>query len=378
MRKKRDITKLEKIDMRKVGADAQYVIRRKTIDLLNQGYNGCQIAKMLGVSTTFVYKIRDLNKKNDLEGLKLKQRGRKKGAKRILTPDQEEKIQQIILNTYPEDHGSDDCLWTRKNTSAMILETYNVQLKLSTMGDYLRRWGYSAQRPIRRNIKQDNEKIQKWVSEEFPLIKAKAKDEGAIIFFGDETNIRNTTAYARGYAPKNNPPKIKVSCDKTPKINMISAVANDGTLRFMLYKGNMNSSICIDFLRRLIYDRYRNPMYKKVFLILDNLSVHISQDVKVWVERHKYMIEIFYLPTYAPEYNPDENINSSLKRAIGAKKIAKTEKELEYNVRLRMMGYRKNSDLVKGCFGMKTTQYAASPEYLEKITPKTNNDQGTS
>ena len=63
-------------------------------------------------------------------------------------------------------------------------------------------------------------------------------------------------------------------------------------------------------------------MYKKVFLILDNLSVHISKDVKEWIKKHKDAIEIFYLPAYAPEYNPDENINSSLKRVLSMKKLA--------------------------------------------------------
>ena len=374
MKKKKDITEAEKIDMREIGATAQYVIRRKAVDLLNQGYNGNRVAKMLGVSSTFVYNTRDLYEEYGLEGLKLKPRGRKKGEKRILTSEQEVQIQQTILNTTPEEHGFDDCLWTRKNISRMILENHNVKLKLSTIGYYLQRWGYSSQRPVKRNIKQDQKEIEKWKNETFPSIKKRSKNEGAIIFFGDETSIRNTTAYMRGYAPKNNPPMVKVSCDKTPKINMVSAVANDGTLRFMLHRGNMNSSKCIDFLRRVIYDRFRKPLYKKVFLILDNLSAHISKAVKDWVEQHKNVIEIFYLPKYAPEYNPDENLNSSLKRVIGMKKVAKTADELEHNVRVRMMDYKRKPELIKGCFGVKTTQYAASPEYLEKINSKINKE----
>jgi len=69
----------------------------------------------------------------------------------------------------------------------------------------------------------------------------------------------------------------------------------------------MNADKLIDFMRRLVHDAN-----KKVFLILNNLRVHHSKKVTAWLEKHKAEIEVFYIPPYAPEYNPNELLNSDL------------------------------------------------------------------
>ena len=131
----------------------------------------------------------------------------------------------------------------------------------------------------------------------------------------------------RGYAPKGKTPVVKVESQKF-KVNMLSAISKRGKLRFMLYKDNMNAEKLIDFMGRLIRD-----VNKKVFLVLDNLRVHHSKKVQEWLDKHKDRIEVFYLPPYAPEYNPDELVNSDLKRGVGSYASAQSEEELNNNVR---------------------------------------------
>ena len=99
---------------------------------------------------------------------------------------------------------------------------------------------------------------------------------------------------------------------------MIAAVSNRGLMRFKLYKGALNVAIFIDFMKRLIKDAKQ-----KVFLIVDNLRVHHAKAVQDWLARHKDEIEIFYLPAYAPEHNPDEYLNNDLKQTIKNKPRAK-------------------------------------------------------
>jgi transposase len=135
---------------------------------------------------------------------------------------------------------------------------------------------------------------------------------------------------------------------------MLSALSNRGKLRFMLYKDNMNSDKLIDFMRRLVHESK-----KKVFLILDNLRVHHSTKVAKWLEKHKAEIEVFYLPPYAPEYNPDELLNSDLKRGIGKCSSPNSEEELEHNVRSHLKSVQLLPEKIKGFFGSKTTSYAA-------------------
>ena len=95
---------------------------------------------------------------------------------------------------------------------------------------------------------------------------------------------------------------------------MISTVTNQGKTRWMIIGDAFTSDKLIEFLEALVKDAG-----KKVFLILDNLRVHHSKPVKIWLEENKEKIEVFYLPSYSPELNPDERLNADLKHEISSK-----------------------------------------------------------
>ena len=97
-----------------------------------------------------------------------------------------------------------------------------VTMPVRTVGEYLKRWGFTVQRPMKQAMNQKPEQVQTWLKETYPLIHKAAKEEGAEIFWGDETAIQNESNYARGYAPKGKTPVLKVQTVKM-HINMISA-----------------------------------------------------------------------------------------------------------------------------------------------------------
>lgn len=341
------------INAKKLSAKEQYQIRLGIIRLWKKEKSDSEIAEIFNVSERHVRSVKKKYLKGGLSAIKPQTRGRKNGDKRILTPEQEKEIQQIIVDKTPDQLKFKECMWCRKNIAELIKEQYGVEIKPSTLGYYLERWGFSVQRPVKCAYKQDQTKIDEWLNKEFPGISKRAEKENAEIFFGDETNIQNTMKYLRGYAPKGKPPVVKIEAQKF-KINMLSAVSKRGKLRFMLYKDNMNSNNLIDFMRRLITDSK-----KKVFLILDNLRVHHSTKVTEWVEKHKDKIELFYLPPYAPEYNPDELVNSDLKRSVGQKISPHSADELEKNVRSHLRDLQNNSSKVAAFFNAEHTSYAA-------------------
>ena len=320
---------------------------------MEKGRSDSGIAEIFNVSERHVRSVKKKYKSGGLSSIKPKTRGRRAGEKRILTSDQEKEIQQIIIDKTPDQLKFKECMWSRKNIAALIKERFNVEVKPSILGYYLERWGFSVQRPVKRAYKQDQKKIDKWLNEEFSGITKRAQAENAEIFFGDETNIQNTTNYLRGYAPKGKTPVVRTEARKF-KVNMLSAVSKRGKLRFMLYKNNMNSDNLIDFMRRLISDSN-----KKVFLILDNLRVHHSMKVTEWVEKHKDKIELFYLLPYAPEYNPDELVNSDLKRSVGQKVSPRSPDELEKNVRSYLKCLQNNTLKISSFFNSSSTRYAA-------------------
>jgi transposase len=226
-------------------------------------------------------------------------------------------------------------------------------MPLSTMGYYLRKWGFSAQRPYKQNYKQNPAAVKKWLDEEYPKIKEQAANEDGEIFWGDEMGIQNESNYIKGYAPKGKTPLLKTGSDKL-RINMISAITNQGKLRFMCYEENMNQQKLIVFIKRLV-----KGSDKKVLLILDNLKVHHGKLVDEYSKGNKDRVEIFYLPAYAPERNPDEYLNGNLKRELAKKSYASDAGTLRSNTNAIMRKFQKNEPHVKSYFQNKYICYAS-------------------
>ena len=106
---------------------------------------------------------------------------------------------------------------------------------------------------------------------------------------------------------------------------MISAISRQGKVRYMMYQDTMNQQRLIRFLERLVRSSKR-----KVFLILDNLKVHHGKLVAAWLEKRKDKIEVFFLPPYAPEYNPDEYLNHALKLSVHSGQLPYTSEDISH------------------------------------------------
>ena len=342
----------EKTDARKIGIKGQINLRKVIVKNSKRGEAHDNINIQVGASRSHVYQpLKDYKEKGD-EAFKQKQRGRKEGEKRRLSAGQEREIKRLITDKTPEQLKFKECLWTRKGIRQLIKRKYGIEIADSTLGDYMKRWGFTVQRPVQRAYKQDGEKIDKWLNTEYPGITDKAKAESAEIYFGDETSIQNTANYMRGYAPKGKTPVVRKEAKKL-KINMISAVNKRGKMSFMLCRDNIDSGKIIDFMERLTKGQSR-----KIFLIVDNMKAHHSKKVSDWVSKNKEKIELFFLPPYAPEYNPDELLNSDIKRNAGAKQSPRTQEEMESNVSSRLDYLSCSPEIVSSFFQAPYTKYA--------------------
>lgn len=187
--------------------------------------------------------------------------------------------------------------------------------------------------------------------ETYPKIVEQAKTEDAVIMWGDETGINNQEYYVRGFSPKGVTTEIP-SYSKMEKINMISAIDNYGSCKFMCYESNMTQQLFIDFLERLIHEADR-----KVLFIVDNLKVHHGKIVKEWLEKHVSEIELFFTSPYSPEINPDEYLNHNLKQNIHSGIIPHTKEKIQEKVELFMRGLQKDADKVAAYFNHKKLAY---------------------
>ncbi|WP_226649599.1 IS630 family transposase, partial [Microbulbifer variabilis] len=200
---------------------------------------------------------------------------------------------------------------------------------------------------------QNPKAVKKWLEEDYPNIKRRAKREDAEIYWGDETGIHSDCQHERGYAAKGKTPFVRLNA-KHASLNMISAVTNQGTVRFQIYEGSMDADKLIDFLKRLIKTAGR-----KVYLILDNLRVHHARVVKAWLVEHEDEIEVFYLPSYSPELNPDEYLNCDLKAGVHSGMPARTREKLKSKVLSHMRMLQKKPARVASYFKHRSIKYAA-------------------
>ena len=344
---------MEKMDFRSVNSDTRKEIRKRAIILILKGTQKKKVAELFGVNQNTITNWAKRHNELGLKGLIDNKRGVKSEDKKLLSSKQEKLVQKMILDVMPDQLKLPYSLWTRKAVKELVEREFGVVMAINTMGDYLRSWGYSPQRPKKKAYEQCSKKVQKWLEQEYPNIKKRAKQEGADIHWGDETGVRNNSQHGRSYAPKGRTP-VKKSMAKRFSVNMISTVTNQGKVEFMIYSGSMNADRLIEFMQQLIKGKA-----KKTYLILDNLRVHHSKIVKKWAEENQSKIEIFHLPSYSPEKNPDEYLNCDLKYGLSEKPAPKNQKQLQNNVENHMRMLQQNQQRVIKYFNHKDIKYAA-------------------
>jgi transposase len=344
---------MENTDARKLNQQAQFELRKQVVRLRDKGMGAREISEITGISVPHISTIWQKYQRGGLDAIKPGVRGRRHGDHRQLSAPQEKALRKLLVDKTPDQLKLPFALWSRDAVRLTIKQQYHLDLPLRTISDYLKRWGFTPQKPIKRAYEQNPKAVQQWLETTYPVIAAKAKEEKAEIHWGDETGVQNDSYYARGFAPKGQTPIVRLNATKS-RVNMISSITNRGKVRFMLYGETMTSKVLIKFMSRLIKDAQT-----KVFLILDNLRVHHSKAVQAWREEHKEHIELFYLPSYSPELNPDEYLNADLKQRIRSGLISRTEKDLRKKTRSFMRTIQNRPYHVRNYFKHPIIAYAS-------------------
>lgn len=344
---------MRKFDLRRATESETLAIKMRAISMHKNGKKNTEIIECLGINKNSITNWIKAYKKQGKKGLVSKPRGIRQGENRLLNVSQENQVQKWITDKMPDQMKLPFGLWTRKAVQQLIMDQYKIKIAIRTVGDYLNRWGFTPQKPKKKAYEQNSKAVKKWLEEEYPAIEASAKKEDAEIHWGDETGVKNECQYGRSYAPKGKTP-TRTSMAKRLSMNMISTVTNQGKVRFMIYKGGMNSQMFIRFLSQLI-----KGATKKIYIIVDNLRVHHSKIVKSWIEGNSDRLAIYYLPSYSPEMNPDEYLNCDLKYGLSEKPSPRTEKELKSNVRSHMKTLQNRPCRVKKYFNHPSINYAA-------------------
>lgn len=196
----------------------------------------------------------NLCKKNGKKALAKDARGAKKYQNTLLTKSEENWIRKAIINKTPEQLQLPFMLWNRGSVQDLIKQKYYKILSLTTISRLLTKWNMTPQKPAFKSYKQQPQILKDWIDQEYPEIKSLAKREKAQIHWGDETSVSSREIIAKGYSVKGKTPILEIPSGRF-SVNMVSAIASRGDVRFMLFENYMSKELFIEFLRRLTKDQ---------------------------------------------------------------------------------------------------------------------------
>jgi len=340
-------------DFRKLGPVTQAELRRVAVAMVEGGKTRVEAAAAVGVNRRFVGEWVEAARRSGDAALEGGRRGRRPGEQKPLSPRQERRIRRLIADRCPDQLKLPFALWTREAVGALIERETGVRMSASALGRTLRAWDFTAQRPAHQATERREPEVRAWLRHEYPAVAARAKAEGAEIHWADETGLSNQANYGRSFAPKGKTPVLPRPAARVSQ-SMISSLTNRGTLRFMVYDGALTAATFLVFLRRLVQGAGR-----KLFVIVDNLRVHRAKRVTAWAKANAERIELFYLPPYAPERNPDEFLNDDVKQAMARQPVPRDKASLEAGLTSYMRGLQRRPAKVRAFFQAATVRYAA-------------------
>jgi len=341
-------------DARALSDDVLEALRLRAMRGCELGFTETELADLLGVCRETVCRWWSAYAAGGRDALPQERSGRPLGSGRVLTDAQAAHIQQLLRTYSPEEVGISAPLWNRRAVQDLIRQECDVPLAVRTVGLYLRRWGFTPKRPSRHSRDQDPEEVRHWLEETYPAIEARAAREQAEIHWCDEVGVAADAHPARGYAPQGEQATIEVP-DRHIRANQISTITNTGQVRFMTYLGTMNAALFLVFLGRLL-----RSTTGKVFLIIDRLRAHKTPEVLAWLAAHRDRLEVFDLPRYAPELNPDEYLNHDLKGQVNAAGLPHDPCEVRSRIQAFMRKLVHLPEQVISYFQHPSVQYAAS------------------
>lgn len=336
-------------DGRTLPHDVLEQFRRDAIQRIRDGEKPSDVIRSYGFSRTTIYKWIRAAKRGGLPALAST---KAPGPPRKLTRKQEQQVVRWMTGKDPRQYGFDFGLWTRQIVRQLIWDRFDVEMNVVSVGRLLARLGVTPQKPLRRAYERDPAAIEKWTREEYPAIRARARRRKANIYFLDEAGIRSDASLARTWAPRGKTPVVQTSGQRQ-SVNAISAVNSKGAFWFETFTEKLNAESFLRFLRRFRRGRGR------IILILDRHPAHRAKLISRHVQSLRGNLELFFLPGYAPDLNPDEFVWSHLRQKGVAKIPLMQGESLRSRVNHDLTKLKRSPATIRALFRAPSVAYAA-------------------
>jgi transposase len=337
--------------MAKKGRRATNEERFAAVQMYDNGLDVDRIAEIMNVSRSSVF---DWVWKYHQGGLAAISTKHASGRPTVLDDSEMIRLYTMINGKDPRVYSFGLALWTRALIRDLIKQTFGKDVSLVTVGRILKKLGMSPQRPLYRSWKQDPERVERWKREEYPAIRARAAAEGATILFADEASVRTDYHAGTTWAPVGQTPVV-ISSAVRHSVKIVSAVGQRGELSFQVHEGSMNAERFIEFLQSVLHD-----VDTPVFLVVDGSSVHRANIVQEYLASTEGRLELFFLPPYSPELNPDEWVNKNVKHDRIARAVPFTRDDLMRVAVKALERLKKCPGIVRGFFADPKLRYISA------------------
>jgi transposase len=337
-----------KKDGRKLSHEVNEYLRLEAMRRIKAGESPRSVIDGIGMCRTSIYRWIRAYKLGGVAALKARKHA---GRKPKLSDKQKRAVRKWICGKDPRQHGFDFGLWTRSIVRQMIRDKFGIRLSLATVGSVLAELQITPQKPLRRAYERDPKAIEKWKSETYPGLKKRARAIGADIFFLDEAGLRSDAPLQRTWGAKGQTPIVHTSGQRQA-INAISAVNELGAFWYAVYTGKFNATLFKEFLSDFM--RYRR---RPVFLVLDGHPSHKAKMISNYIQELHGKLELHFLPTYAPELNPDEFVWNNLRQNGTSKSPLKKNESLRDRVAFDLDSIFNDKHLVRSFFRAPSVAY---------------------
>lgn len=339
-----------KRDGRTLGHETLEEMRLLAVRRMNEGERPAEVAASFGMHRSWAFKCRAAARGRG-KGLKALRSTKGTGRPRKLSDTQQRQVFRWINGKNPLQHGFDFGLWTRQIVQALVAQRFEVQLSLASVGAMLARLGLTAQKPLQRAYQRDPQAVAQWQRQTYPAIAQRAREEGAEIFFWDESGFRADAVHGKTWGQRGHTPVVNRPGQRQ-SVSAASAVNAKGAFWFQTYQGGLTGELFVQLLKNMMYRRK-----KAVHLVVDGLPAHKKAMVKQYVASTQGKLTLHFLPGYAPDLNPDELVWSHAKRTGPARRPLQQGEKLQEKVNEQLQAVADNPALVRSFFGHPSVAY---------------------
>jgi transposase len=278
-------------DAIKLTQKQQALLRRRAIELRETGKSNADVALILSVHKKTVSGWWARYGQIGHALFEPGTRGRRTGAERRLTAEQERDVCRLITETSPDELGLQFVLWDGSAIGELIRRRSGILMPVRTLGEYLRRWGYTSKRPQKHARERGDRAMRSWLATTYPSILRGARHDAAQLFWGDQTGVEGQEPVATRSASQR-PATTLLHTAAPVTLSMMRAFTNRGSVRFLAYPEALDAAFLILFCGRLI----ASTQGRAVCLVLDRRPVHHARAFRRWTNDHRHELTVHYLP----------------------------------------------------------------------------------